>query len=231
MIRSVVRRTLLLATLLALLAVPATAPAAAPPRAVSLDRGWTFGVDGQAAKPIAVPHVMQATTTPATFNGTTGTYRLRFTAPATPRGFGWGLRFEQVRRVARVVLNGKTIGVHQDPYTPFTLPASTLRPGANALVVHVDNRKGPEPREGWWNWGGITRPVTLVPLGPIVLRDAGLMPRVACDRRGRCADGQFLLDGELVNRSGTKTRPWVTVALRAPDGRVAGRARIAGPLL
>src|SRR3954447_1738956 len=216
MIRSVVRRTLLLATLLALPAVPATAPAAAPPRAVSLDRGWTFGVDGEAAKPVAVPHVMQATTTPETFNGTTGTYRLRFTAPATPRGFGWGLRFEQVRRVARVVLNGKTIGVHQDPYTPFTLPASTLRPGANELVVHVDNRKGPEPREGWWNWGGITRPVSLVAQGPVVLRDLGLLPRVDCDRKGFCRDGQFLVDGWLTNRSAVRTRPTVIVRVTAP---------------
>src|SRR3954469_22248777 len=232
MIRPVVRPPLLFPTAVALLVAPASAGAAGPPRPVPLDRGWTFQLAGQGApKPIAVPDVMQPQTTPETFPGTVGTYTLRFTAPATPRGFGWGLRFEQVRRVARVVLNGKTIGVHKDPYVPFTLPATTLRPGVNELVVHVDNRKGPEPREGWWNWGGIPRPVTLVPMGPVVLQDAGLMPRVDCDRRGRCRDGQFLFDGRLVNRSPGPTRPWVNVALRAPNGRVAGRARIAGPLL
>src|SRR5689334_16228220 len=232
MIHPVVRRTLLLATLVALVAVPASAGAAAPPRPVPLDRGWTFQLAGESAfKPVTVPDVMQPQTTPETFPGTTGTYQLRFNAPATPPGFGWGLRFEQVRRVARVVLNGKTIGVHKDPYVPFTLPATSLRPGMNELVVKVDNRKGPEPREGWWNWGGITRPVTLVPQGPVVLEDAGLMPRVDCDNRGRCRDGQFLFDGRLVNRPGRQPRPWVDVALRAPDGRVAGKASIAGPLL
>ena len=46
-----------------------------------------------------------------------------------------------------------------------------------------------------------------VPLGPVVLQDAGLMPRVDCDRRGRCRDGQFLFDARLVNRSPVKTRP------------------------
>src|SRR3954454_5662020 len=229
MIHPVVRRPALAATLFALFAVPAQA---APPRPVALDHGWTFALAGQAAKPVAVPHVMQPQPTPESFPGTTGTYTLRFTGPRTPPGFAWGPHFEQVWRGARVVLNGRTIGVHKDPYVPFTLPASSLRPGQpNELVVHVDNRKGPEPREGWWNWGGITRPVTLVPRGPVVLQDAGLMPRVDCDRRGRCRDGQFLLDGRLVNRSAAKVRPWVDVTLRAPARRVGGRARIAGPLL
>src|SRR4051794_38371332 len=225
MIRSVVRRTLLVATLFALFAVPATPAAGAPPRAVSLDRRWTFQLADGPAKPVTVPHVMQAAPTPESFPGTTGTYRLRFTGPATPAGFGWALRFEQVRRVARVVLNGVTLGVHKDPYVPFTLPATSLRPGQpNELVVEVDNRKGSEPREGWWNWGGITRPVTLVPQGPVVLSRAGLMPRVDCDRSGRCRDGQFLLDGWLTNRSKARTRPWVDVDRRGRDGRRAAGA-------
>src|SRR3954471_18225382 len=132
MIRSVVCRPLLFATLVALVAVPASASAAAPPRPVPLARGWTLQLAGQGpAKPVAVPNVMQPQTTPQAFPGTTGTYTIRFNAPATPRGFGWALRFEQVRRVARVVLNGKTIGVHKDPYVPFTLPATSLRPGIN----------------------------------------------------------------------------------------------------
>src|SRR4051812_859397 len=221
-------RLALFATLFALLA---PAAAAAPPAPIPLDHGWTFALAGGTPRTVSVPHVMQPDPTPAAFAGTTGTYRLRFTAPATPAGFGWALRFEQVRRVARVVLNGVTLGVHKDPYVPFTLPATSLRPGQpNDLVVEVDNRKGPEPREGWWNWGGITRPVTLVPQGPVVLSEPGLMPRVACDRRGRCRDGQVLLDGRLINRSAAPTRRWVNVVLRGPGGRVAGKGRLGGPL-
>src|SRR6185503_1287561 len=140
------------------------------------------------------------------FPGTTGTYRLRFTPPRLPAGFSWALRFEQVRRVARVALNGALLGVHKDPYVPFILPARSLRPGVpNELVVQVDNRQGPEPREGWWNWGGITRPVTLVPQGPVVLRDLGLMPRLECNSAARCRDGQVLVDGLLTNRSAVRT--------------------------
>ena len=45
--------------------------------------------------------------------------------------------------------------------------------------------QGPEnPREGWWNWGGITRPVTLVPKGRVALDDAAVLTRsLAPDRR------------------------------------------------
>ena len=72
------------------------------------------------------------------------------------RAIGWAVRFGSVRRVAEAWLNGEPIGRHTDPYVPFELPAAGLRPGrTNTLVVRVDNRKGPEPREGWWNWGGI----------------------------------------------------------------------------
>ena len=168
------------------------------PAPVPLDRGWTFQAAGGRPQPVTVPHVMQANPTPASFPGTTGTYRLRFTPPRLPDGFAWALRFEEVRRVARITLNGVLLGIHTDPYVPFTLPAGPLRPGRpNELVVDVDNRKGPEPREGWWNWGGITRPVTLVPQGPVVLNDPALLPRLACASSGRCRDGQFLLDGGM----------------------------------
>src|SRR5947209_11436443 len=230
MIRRPVRLLAILATLL--LALSATASAAGPPRPVPLGHGWTLSVAGGPPKRVDVPNVMQPDPTPQSFRGTTGVYTLRFTGPAEPAGFGWGLRFEQVRRVARVVLNGVTLGIHTDPYVPFTLPATSLRPGQpNELVVYVDNRKGPEPREGWWNWGGITRPVTLVPQGPVVLADAGLMPRVDCATNGPCRNGRFLFDGTLTNRSPSTTQPWVDVVLRTPGGRVAGRAQLAAPVL
>jgi beta-glucuronidase len=227
-----VSRLLCIPILLAALAGPAAASAATTPRPVPLERGWMFAVDEQAAKPVSVPHVMQPNPTPASFPGTTGTYSLRFTPPRLPRGFAWALHFEQVRRVARVVLNGTTIGVHKDPYVPFTLPARSLKPGVpNELVVHVDNRKGPEPREGWWNWGGITRPVTLVAEGPVVLDGLGLLPHVDCDKGGRCRDAQFLLDGWLTNRSDRRTRPTVSVRLTSPRTHAVTKAVVAGPLL
>src|SRR5206468_5252565 len=136
-----------------------------------------------------------------------------------------------VRRVARITLNGVLLGVHKDPYVPFTIPAP-LRPGQrNDLVVDVDNRKGPEPREGWWNWGGITRPVELVAQGPVVFDDFALLPHVDCDGGGHCRDAQVLLDGWLTNRTAARTRPTVSVRLTSPRRHAVTRAVIAGPLL
>jgi hypothetical protein len=227
-----VRRLSLLIAALALLAVPAGARAAALPTTSSLDRGWTFQLAGGAAQRVSVPHVMQPDPTPESFPGTTGTYRLSFTAPHLPAGFTWAVRFEQVRRVARVTLNGVLLGVHKDPYVPFTLAAPSLRPGQrNDLVVEVDNRKGPEPREGWWNWGGITRPVELIAEGPVVLNDFALLPHVDCNAAGRCRDAQVLLDGWVTNRLAQRTRPSVTVRLRSPRAHAITKAVIAGPVL
>ena len=220
----------LLAALAALL--PASGAAAAPPDPVALTEGWQYapdaadageaagwpsGVAGDAWAPVAVPHVFEPRPLEDVFDGTVGWYRLTFAGPATPEGMSWALRFEQVRRSARVWLNGVEIGANRDPYTPFEVPAEGLRPSEpNTLVVRVDNRKGAEPREGWWNWGGMTRPVTLVPRGQVILRDVGLLPR------RRCVDGtcrwSVLADGWLENTSASAVSPLVAVGLRAPDG-------------
>ena len=54
-------------------------------------------------------------------------------------------------------------------------------PGArNRLVVVVDSRKDPRLPEGWWNWGGIVRPVQLIPAGRAHLDDLGTMSQVRC---------------------------------------------------
>ncbi|MDQ3849211.1 MAG: hypothetical protein M3296_01155, partial [Actinomycetota bacterium] len=171
---------------------------------------------GEAWRPATVPGVFDPRPLEGDFRGTVGWYRITFPGPATPAGMGWSLRFEQVRRTARAWLNGRRIGAHRDPYTPFELPAAGLRPGQpNTLVVRVDNRKGPEPREGWWNWGGIPRPVTLVPRGPVVLRDVGLLPQRRCTA-GRCR-WSVLVDGWLENPSSRPRQAVVAVRLRAPD--------------
>ncbi|HEX6388058.1 MAG TPA: glycoside hydrolase family 2 TIM barrel-domain containing protein [Solirubrobacteraceae bacterium] len=157
------------------------------------------------------------------FRGRVGWYSLKFTAPRSVPGFGWGVRFEQSRRVTKAWLNGVPIGGSADPYVPFTLPATGLKAGReNTLLVRVDNRKGREPREGWWNWGGLTRPVSLVPRGLLELRDPALMSKVDCEQGGAVCRASVLVDGVLVNRSGTEQpAPKVSVALTPPGG---GRA-------
>ena len=220
------------------LVLPGGAPAADPPGPVSLSQGWDFALDptdrgtiqnwqsgrrGTGWEPATVPHVLEAGTQPEVFYGSIGWYRLTFQGPQTRAGLGWALRFEQVRRIARVWLNGVELGVNRDPYTPFELPAKGLRAGApNTLVVRVDYRRSVALREGWWNWGGITRPVSLVARGPVVMRDAGLLPRRACVG-SRCA-WNVLVDGWLENSGTTMQAPAVSVQLRSPDGTISQRS-------
>ncbi len=220
------------------LVLPHAAPAADPPGPVLLAQGWNFthdpadeglsdnwqgGERGTGWEPVTIPHVAEASTAENVFWGSVGWYRIRFTGPATQAGLGWALRFESVRRVARVWLNGEELTTspgHTDPYTPFELPAAGLRPGEpNTLVVRVDHRRDPKLREGWWNWGGITRQVSLVARGPVVMHDAGLLPRRVCV--GSSCAWNVLVDGWLENRSEGVLQPAVTVRLQSPDGEVS----------
>jgi hypothetical protein len=193
----------------------------ADPGLVGSASGWQTGA-GAGWAPAAVPGVFDARPLAQLFHGTVVWYRLTFPGPSAPAGFSWSLHFEQVRRTARVWLNGREIGGHDDPYTDFTLPAAGLRPGTpNTLVVRVDNRKGAEPREGWWNWGGIVRPVELVPQGPVTLSDPALLPQLSCSAPERCT-AKVLFDGWLANASASPVRPRVAVTLTAPAGAGAG---------
>ena len=197
-------------------------------------------------RPAAVPGVFDADADPELFGGSVKQYRVRFRAPSA-RGYRWALHFEQVRRKATVYLNGTRIGRNADPYTPFEVPARGLRRGrVNVLLVTVDNRKDPRLPEGWWNWGGITRPVTLVPRGRRVwVDDLGLMSDVACRGAARRCRASVLVDGVLSRlprggsrraaRGRTRSRvpqPVLTVRLRSPAGRsVRSRVRLSGSRL
>ncbi|HEX2084370.1 MAG TPA: glycoside hydrolase family 2 TIM barrel-domain containing protein [Solirubrobacteraceae bacterium] len=210
------RRLIPLATVLAL--GPGAAPASAEVRgSVPLNEGWEFADQAEGPwRAIRLPHVMDPEPSSEVWGGRVAWYRLRFQGPRTGEGDAWALRFEQVRRRAQVFLNGREIGTNADPYTPFVLPATGVQPGReNVLVLRVDNRRTPGWREGWWNWGGITRSVSLVPRGRVELRDTGLLSEVDCT--GTCR-AQVRLDSWLTNRTGEPVRPHVTVRLRPPDG-------------
>jgi len=233
MCAQVPRVLLLVLAMLAVLAFPNGALASSPPGPVALANGWEYKLDpsdeglglnwqsgagGGIWDTVSVPHVFDPRPEPKTFYGSVGWYRLGFIGPKATTD--WWIHFEQVRRVARVWLNGREIGQHSDPYTPFELPASGLVAGRpNTLVVRVDYRRAAQLREGWWNWGGISRPVWLVARGPVVMHDAGLLPKRHCDGAG-CL-WSVLKDGWLENTSDRVQQPSVTVALRSPDGTVS----------
>jgi beta-galactosidase/beta-glucuronidase len=176
-------------------------------------------------RPVAVPSAFEGIARAPLFGGTVKLYRLRFKAPDVD-GFTWAFRFEGVRRSATVLLNGRRIGVSIDPYTPFQVSARGLRPGLiNTLEVRVDSRKNPGLPEGWWNWGGIVRPVSLVPAGAAQLQDLGLLPSVRCKGPATDCSASLLVDGILAKlpreRDGSTPQPRLKLRLRAPSGRVS----------
>ena len=203
-------------------------------------------------KPAQVPGVFAADANPSLFGGTAKQYQLRFTAPPKASGFTWAFRFEGSHRRTTAFLNGRRIGVSIDPYTPFELPAKGLRAGTvNELVVTVDSRKDPKLPEAWWNYGGIVRPVSLVPKGRVGIKDIGLLSDVTCKGLAtRCKAGRqagrdpvqaaqgapALQDHDADRRKGKKRRrvvtrvkvplpqPKLVVKLRSPQGRLTRKA-------
>ncbi len=110
------------------------------------------------------------------------------------------------------------------PYTPFEVDARGLRPGrSNRLVVVVDSRKNPDLPEGWWNWGGIVRPVRLEPVGRAHVRDLGTMSQVRCRGPARRCRASLLLDGVLERFGKRAISPRLEVRLRSPGGRSIAR--------
>jgi beta-galactosidase/beta-glucuronidase len=231
------RRLLPTALALPLLAAqPAAGQGPDPPEPVELERGWEYVRDrsddglrrrwwkrfpARRARQVTVPHVFQPRPHESSFKGTTGWYRLRFTAPPSP-GYGWALRFEGSRRHTRVWVNGRRAGASTDPYVPFTVPVRRLRSSRqNEVIVRVSNRRPRKLREGWWNWGGLIRRVRLVPRGRVVLRGIGLMPRLRCG--GSCR-WSVLVDATVQNRTGRTVKPRVRVLLRSPAGVISARA-------
>jgi hypothetical protein len=211
-----------------------------PPQPVSLDQGWQYLADpknigladnwahGGATTfswaPVTIPSTFNPTNSAAADLGSVGWYQVAFRGPPAASDRGWDVSFEEARRVTDVWLNGRYLGHNADAYVPFSFPASSLRPGAtNRLIVRVDNRLLPgHVVQDWWNYGGIVRPVTLVPVGRIELQNLGIMPQLGC----HFSCGNLLVVGTLTNHSPTSLSPTLTVKVTAPGGAVT--ATLAG---
>jgi hypothetical protein len=209
-------------------------PTLAPPPAVELNGGWRYRADphnvgvahswGQGGGPatgwtsVSIPNDFNPTVASSSDRGTVGWYEVKFTGPAQARDRSWDVNFESIRRHATVWLNGEEIGSNSDPYAPFSLPASSLKPrGANTLIVRVDNFRGAGSLpEDWWNWGGIMGPVTLEPVGRLALADLGVMPQLGCHYG--CAN--LDVQGLITSRSLQRLAPRIVVRVSDPSGRI-----------
>jgi beta-glucuronidase len=86
------------------------------------------------------------------------------------------LYFGAVNYDAKVYVNGKLVGHHVGGYTPFNFDVSDeLVDGNNFVVVKVDNKRHkdnvPTVNMDWWNYGGITREVTLAQVPETYIED------------------------------------------------------------
>jgi beta-glucuronidase len=86
------------------------------------------------------------------------------------------LHFGACNYLAVVYLNGEELGRHEGGFTPFNFEITDLvRAKGNFLVVRINNVRGtdqvPTVNTDWWNYGGITRPVTLVKVPETFIQD------------------------------------------------------------
>ncbi|XCF05427.1 glycoside hydrolase family 2 TIM barrel-domain containing protein [Tamlana crocina] len=86
------------------------------------------------------------------------------------------LHFGAVNYKADVYLNGKKLGVHVGGFTPFNFEMThLLKEKDNFLIVKVDNKRFadevPTLSTDWWNYGGITRDVTIYELDDTFIED------------------------------------------------------------
>jgi beta-glucuronidase len=80
---------------------------------------------------------------------------------------------------AYVYLNGEELGHHEGGFTPFDFEITDrVKASGNFLVLRVNNSRArdavPTVNTDWWNYGGITRPVTLVEVPETFIQDYSL---------------------------------------------------------
>lgn len=185
-----------------LLAAAASSGGGAPPPARALNGGWSrvqdTADDGVAAgRPsgagdgwvgVSVPDVTQPEASRASYAGSVFWYKRQVQLPAAAPGATWALRFEGVRRVASVFVDGREIAGNDDPYSPFEveLPADTAGKTVT-VVLRVDGRRPMPLSEGWWNWAGIVRPVALVPRARVNAVDPMVQGSASCTAAEQCS--------------------------------------------
>ena len=113
------------------------------------------------------------------------------------------LHFGAVNYDAKVYVNGKLAGSHVGGYTPFNFDVTDLLvDGNNFVVVKVDNKRHkdnvPTVNMDWWNYGGITRDVTLAQVPNTYIEDY----LVQLDKKDKTKiSGWVKLNSETANQS------------------------------
>jgi beta-glucuronidase len=103
-------------------------------------------------------------------------YKKSFDVPNYDPSKRYYLHFGAVNYFADVYLNGKKLGAHRGGFTPFNFEMSKqLKAKDNFVIVRVDNKRFedevPTVSTDWWNYGGITRDVTIYELSHTFIED------------------------------------------------------------
>ncbi len=126
------------------------------------------------------------------------------------------IHFGAANYEADVYLNGAKLGRHVGGFTPFQFEVTgKLKSAGNSLVVRVNNQRRPDAvptvNTDWWNYGGLTRDVSLLETPATCIRDYALRLQSGADRR---VSGYVQLDG-----------PGRTVAVEIPELKVSVQAQ------
>lgn len=129
------------------------------------------------------------------------------------------LRFGAVDYRAHVYLNGKRVGEHEGGFTPFTFEVTgLLRDGDNRLTVGADSARTatdvPPPVTDWEDYGGITRPLSLVTTPATFIDDAW----IRLQRDGRIAATVKLNGAGAANHSVHVRVPALGLTLQGRTG-------------
>ena len=106
-------------------------------------------------------------------------YKKSFDIPNYDSSKRYYVHFGAVNYFAEVYLNGKKLGAHKGGFTPFNFEMShLLKEKDNFIIVRVDNKRFPDEvptvSTDWWNYGGITRDVTIYELSHTFIEDYSL---------------------------------------------------------
>ncbi|MEC3908499.1 glycoside hydrolase family 2 TIM barrel-domain containing protein [Tamlana sp. 2201CG12-4] len=102
-------------------------------------------------------------------------YRRKFSYNKKQQSNRVFLKFGAVNYHAEVYLNGKKLGEHVGGFTPFSFEITNQLQAVNSLIVKVNNNRKrdavPTVNTDWFNYGGITRSVTLEEVAQTYIKD------------------------------------------------------------
>ena len=139
------------------------------PDRTSLNRGWTFTLEGEAPRTVNLPHDWGVEGDfRQEYPGETGklawwgkaTYRKELEISREDLDKDCSLEIDGAMSDAVVFVNGEEVGSWPYGYASFSVPISgALRAGTNEIVISLDN---PKESSRWYPGGGIYRNVWLV---------------------------------------------------------------------